>query len=115
MDEQSRAARGALYLMPGISYYSNFNKGNTADTHTHLHSNAHKHKRYGSQGSAGVNVLKKVFVQLAASETASYRTGPTVPACLIKYNQHLAAGRSYVMMKFMFYCAYHVHMATLDS
>lgn len=56
MDEQRRAAQGALYLMPGISYYSNFNKGNTADTHTHLHSNAHEHKRWlsGERWSACV-------------------------------------------------------------
>lgn len=81
-----------------------------SDTHSHLHSNAHKHKCYGSQGSAGVPVLKKVFVQLAASETASYRAGPTEPAWL----RHSAVGWTYAVMKCMFYCAYRVHIATLD-
>lgn len=65
--------------------HSSAESGRLSDTHTHLDSNAHKHKRYGSQGNAEVPVLKKVFVQLAASETASYRAGPTVPVWLIKY------------------------------
>lgn len=81
MDEQSQPAQGTLYLMFGLSNYSHFNKGNTQRTawvftrHTHTHTHCYAHKRYCSQGSAGVLVLKKVCVQLAAPTVLMWLVG----------------------------------------
>lgn len=48
-------------------------RGCLRDTHTHTH--CYAHKRYCSQGSAGVLVLKKVCVQLAAPTVLMWLVG----------------------------------------